>query len=171
MHAVAQSKHKDRIAVRIIGEGDFSTTLKAMIQALQLEEIVEFDNRSYPVHEIPGRLDDCHVGLVPLEISSVTDYALPLKLLEYVSLGLPVVSVRSQAIHYYFSEQDCMFFEWNQAGSLSAILDRIAEDPEMLMQYRERSVALRDRFSWAGEKVKYIALLKRLAGVPHSSAA
>jgi glycosyltransferase involved in cell wall biosynthesis len=99
---------------------------------------------------------------VPLEVSSVTDYALPLKLLEYISMGLPVVSVRNNAISYYFGQDDCIFFEWNNPRSLSAALDEIVENPQILAHYRERSIALRDRFSWAGEKKKYIALLHEL---------
>jgi glycosyltransferase involved in cell wall biosynthesis len=164
MTALAQTRHKDRISVRIIGEGDFSQALRAMIQTLNLGQIVEFDNRSYPAHSIAEQFDDCNVGLVPLEISSVTNYALPLKLLEYVSLGLPAVTVRNDAISYYFGEDDCIFFEWNDPSSLSAALDRIAEDPEILLRYRERSIALRSRFSWTAEKKKYVTLLRQLTG-------
>jgi glycosyltransferase involved in cell wall biosynthesis len=166
MNALAQVRRGDKIAVKIIGEGDFSETLKGLIQSLNIGHMVDFDNRSYPVHSIPDQLDDCHVGLVPLEISSVTNYALPLKLLEYISLGLPVVTVRSSAISYYFSEEDCIFFEWNDVHSLSMILDRIAENPASLIRYRERSVVLRERFSWTGEKKKYVALLRQLTGIP-----
>jgi len=164
MSALAGMRHKDRIVVRIIGEGDFSPALREMIDSLGLREVVEFDNKSYPVHEIPKRLEDCNVGLVPLEISSVTNYALPLKLLEYMSLGLPVVAVRSAAISYYFSDEDCIYFEANDPRSLTATLDRIAEDPETLLRYHERSVALRERFSWAGEKTKYVKMLRHLTG-------
>jgi glycosyltransferase involved in cell wall biosynthesis len=168
MTALAQVRHKHRIVVTIIGEGDFSQALKELIDSLNLGHMVEFDNRSYPVHSIPDRIADCIVGLVPLEISSVTNFALPLKLLEYISLGLPVVSVRNQAILYYFNEDDCIFFDWDDPSSLSAVLDRIAENPEILMRYRERSVALRDRFSWTGEREKYVALLRQLTGVTES---
>jgi len=164
MTALAGVRNKDKISVKIIGEGDFSATLKEMIQSLDLANIIDFDNHCYPVHSISEQMDDCNVGLVPLEISSVTNYALPLKLLEYMSLGFPVVTVRSEAINYYFSEDDCIFFDWNDAGSLSRTLDRIAEQPEILLHYRERSVALRERFSWTGEKRKYSALLRRLSG-------
>jgi glycosyltransferase involved in cell wall biosynthesis len=163
MTALSEVRHKDRICVRIIGTGDFSQELRGIIQSLKLEQIVDFDNRSYPVNSIPDQIEDCHVGLVPLEISSVTDYALPLKLLEYISLGLPVVSVRNKAISYYFKEEDCIFFEWDDPQSLSAALDRIAENPEILIRYRDRCAALRDRFSWTGEKRKYVGLLRQLA--------
>jgi glycosyltransferase involved in cell wall biosynthesis len=162
MSALAQVRQKDRISMTIIGEGDFSEMLRGLIRSLKLENMVEFDNRTYPVHAIPERIENCNVGLVPLEISSVTDHALPLKLLEYMSLGLPVISVRNKAIGYYFSEEDCMFFSWNDPKSLTAILDRVAENPEILVRYRERSVALRGRFSWSGEKGRYIELLRTL---------
>ncbi len=165
MNAMAGIHHKDRIRLKIIGEGDFSESLKELIQSLDLGQMVEFDNHCYPVHSISEHLEDCNVGIVPLEISSVTNYALPLKLLEYMSLGLPVVTVRSDAISYYFKEEDCLFFDWNDPSSLSITLDRIAETPEILLHYRERSVILRDRFSWAGEKKKYVALLRQLTGV------
>ena len=164
MNALAEVRRKDKIKVKIIGEGDFSPTLKEMVESLNLSGMVEFDNHSYPVHSIPSLIEDCNVGLVPLEISSVTNYALPLKLLEYISMGLPVVSVRSAAICYYFGEEDCIFFDWDNPSSLSTVLDRIAEDPKILLRYRERALAIRERFSWKGEKEKYIALLYELTG-------
>lgn len=165
VHAVAKVRRKDKLALTIIGEGDFSQALEELIHSLGLDAVIDFDNRSYPVHAIPERIAECSVGLVPLEISSVTNFALPLKLLEYISLGLPVVCVRNEAIGYYFNEDDCMFFDSDDPNSLTAVLDRIAEDSECLLRYRERAVALRSRFAWSGEKQKYVTLLRDLAGV------
>jgi glycosyltransferase involved in cell wall biosynthesis len=165
MNAFAQIRHKDQISVKIIGEGDFSQPLKEMIQSLGLGQMVEFDNHDYPADSMSERIGDCNAGVVPLEISAMTNYALPMKLVEYISMGLPVVSVRNDAISYYLGEDDCIFFEWNDPRSLATTLDRIAENPDILLRYRERSVALRQRFSWAGEKKKYIALLRQLSGI------
>jgi glycosyltransferase involved in cell wall biosynthesis len=162
--ALSHIKHRERIDVKIIGEGDFSEPLKQLIRSLDLHDVVHFDNRSYPVREIPQQLADCNLGLVPLEISSITNYALPLKLLEYTSLGLPVVTVRSAAITYYFSEEDCLFYQWDDPASLAAVLDRVAQNPELLLPYRRKALALRQKFLWSKEKVKYISLLKELCG-------
>ena len=167
MNALTQVRNKSRICVEIIGEGDFSQHLKDLISSLHLQDVVHFENRSYPAHSIAARVANCHVGLVPLEVSSVTDYALPLKLVEYISMGFPVVAVRNKAIAYYLSEKDCMFFDWDKPQSLAQVIDSIAENPEILLHYRTRSIALRDRFSWAGEKQKYTDLLNRLAAVPN----
>jgi glycosyltransferase involved in cell wall biosynthesis len=164
VNGLAKVRNRDRVFLKIIGEGDFSETLKQLILSLGIGDKVEFDNQSYPVHSIAERFAECNVGVVPLEISSVTNYALPLKLLEYISLGLPVVSVRNEAISYYFKEEDCIFFDWNDPSSLSAALDRIAECPKMLMRYHQRAIELREQFGWAGEKAKYINLLRELTG-------
>lgn len=162
MLALSKMRHKDRIMVKIIGEGDFSEQLKDMITSLHLDNVVQFDNRLYPLHEIPALLADCHLGLVPLEISSITNYALSLKLLEYLSLGMPSVTVRNVALAYYFDEDDLLFYEPGDPESLCAVLDRLAVSPELFYRYQQRAVVLRERFLWSREKQKYIALLQKL---------
>ncbi len=163
MAAVSMARNKNRMHIKIIGEGDYSAKLQESIRSLKLEDVVEFDNHSYKVHSICEKISDCNVGLVPLMISSVTNYALPLKLLEYISMGLPVLTVRSYAISHYLSDQDCIFFECNDPASLAEAMDRIVENPEILLHYRERSLALRDRFTWPSEKAKYIEMLRQLS--------
>jgi glycosyltransferase involved in cell wall biosynthesis len=166
--ALSRVKQRKKIRAKIIGEGDFSAELQRLIRDHALEEVVEFDNRSYPVYEIPRRIADCNVGVVPLEISSITNYALPLKLLEYISMGLPVVTVRSVAICHYFSEEDCLFYDWNDVDSLRHLLDRLAEEPHLLERYHARAIALRHKFTWRSEREKYVALLRELAGEDRS---
>lgn len=164
VNALARVQRKDLIRCRIIGEGDFSAELRELIDSFGLTSVVEFDNKCYPVSEIPARLADCHVGIIPLELSSATNYALPLKLVEYIAMGLPVVSIRSAAITYYLKESDCLFYQWDDPASLAAVLDGLAENPGRLLEYRERSLSIRERFLWSREKQKYVDLLRRLTG-------
>ena len=100
---------------------------------------------------------------MPLEISSITNFALPLKLLEYTSLGLPVITVRNAAIGYYFDEEDCLFYQWDDVESLRRVLDGVARNPESLLHYRQKAVTLRQKFLWSKEKEKYTALLQELS--------
>ena len=164
IEALAGMQHRDRITVKIIGEGDFSAQLKDLIAANGLSKVVQFDNRMYPVQEMPRMLADCNVGLVPLEISSITEFALPLKLLEYLSMGIPSITVRSTAIGYYFGDDDCLFYRPGDVESLRTILDRLAVTPDLLLRYQKRAAVLREKFVWSREKQKYVALLHELAG-------
>jgi len=163
MLALSKVRNRDKIRVRIIGEGDFSATLADLIVSLNLQEMVCFEPKSRPFHEIPDIIADTHLGLAPLEISSITNYALPLKLVEYIALGLPVLTVRNEAIGYYFGEDDCMFYKSEDPESLRAALDNLAENPALLAHYRKRSLELRGKFLWSTEKAKYACLLKELA--------
>ena len=164
--AVAQVRHRDRIQVRIIGEGDFSAELSALILQHGVGDVVEFVNQVYPLYDIPKILSDCHVGLVPLDIgtSVVANFALPLKLAEYTCLGLPSITVRNAAIEYYFRADECMFFDSADATALARLIDRVVEQPRCLAEYRKRLAGVRDRLSWKKEKEKYIAMLRSMTG-------
>lgn len=169
--ALSRVEQRKKIRAKIIGEGDFSAELQRLIRDHALEEVVEFDNHSYPVYEIPRLIADCNVGVVPLEISSITNYALPLKLLEYIYMGFPVVTVRSVAICHYFSEEDCLFYDWHDVDSLRRLLDRVAEEPCLLERYHSRAIAMRDKYTWRTEREKYVAHLRDLAGKHRSRGA
>jgi glycosyltransferase involved in cell wall biosynthesis len=162
MEALAKVQNRDKVSLRIIGEGDFAAELKQLIASHKLGDMVAFENRTYPAHEIAAHLAEANLGIVPLDISSITNYALPLKLVEYIRMGLPVVTVHSVAINYYFDEEDCLYYQWDEAESLRALLDKIAGDPNMLLPYRQRTIGLREKFSWLKEKQKYTEMLGEL---------
>lgn len=164
LEAISQVSQRERIRVRIIGEGDFSPALRKLITNYGLSESIEFLNQAYPLHDIPQMLSDCHVGLVPLDIgtSTVANFALPLKLVEYTCLGLPSISVRNAAIDYYFSSDECLFFTSGNAAELAARIEEVADNPARLMTIRNKLELVRGRLLWSKEKAKYIELLQNL---------
>ena len=125
MHALAGMRYKDRVAVKIIGEGDFSEQLKDLIRTLDLSRIVEFDNRMYPLDEIPGRIADCNVGLVPLEISSVTNYALCLEVSVRVA-DWTIDNMQDRTGYFYYRKYPMLtartpYIHWGQATMFKAL--------------------------------------------------
>ena len=166
VEAVAQIRNRDKVNIRIIGEGDFSAKLADLILKYRVSDVIDFMNRVFPLHDLPKLLSDCHVGLVPLDVgaSSVANFALPLKLVEYTCLGMPSITVRNAAIEYYFRPDECMFFDSGDAPALAQLLDKVAENPDCLLEYRKRLEGVRERLLWSGEKEKYITMLRNLAG-------
>ena len=164
LDALTRIRNRDRIQVRIIGEGDFSATLARDIRSRGLGDVVEFVNRLYPLHEIPRVLGDCHVGLVLLGTSEIAHFVLPLKLLEYTCLGMPSIAVRNATIEHYFRSDECMFFDSGDTRALAQLIDRVAENPTCLFEYRKRLEVARERLLWKREKQKYITLLHALTG-------
>jgi hypothetical protein len=58
---------------------------------------------------------------------------------------------------------ECLFFDAGDVQALARLIDDIAEQPHRLHAYRERLPAARARLSWAGEKTKYVGMLRELA--------
>lgn len=160
--AIARLRHRERVAVRIIGEGDFSETLADLIRARDLQDTIEFLNRAFPLREIPRLLSDCHVGLVPLDMSAVANFALPLKLVEYTCLGMPSITVTNAAIRHYFRPDECLFFESGDADALARAVEGVIEEPERLLEYRKRLAGARERLQWSKERQKYVDILHGL---------
>src|SRR5262249_1341454 len=63
---LSKVRNRNRVFLRIIGEGDFAPELTEIISSLRLQDIVRFENRVYPMHEIPDQIADCNLGIVPL---------------------------------------------------------------------------------------------------------
>jgi glycosyltransferase involved in cell wall biosynthesis len=171
VEAVAKVRHKSLIRVRVIGEGDFGPTFRNLIDSRGVDHVIEFVNRVYPLREIPQVLADCQVGLVPLDVTPISDFALPLKLIEYTCLGIPSITVKTTAVCYYFKPEECILYPPGDSTALAEAMDRVVEDRSLLDELRSKLPAARERLSWSREKLRYMNILRELAGelVPSES--
>jgi glycosyltransferase involved in cell wall biosynthesis len=158
----AVKKKFNNLTLTIIGEGDYGETLKNLIAEYSLQDTVIFDNNFYPVVELPSILSFYNMGIVSYEKSPATDYNLPVKLFEYILLGLPVLTVNNSAIKYYFSDKDLIYYDSADLDSLINVLSDLCGKPEKLKDYRDRILKIRDKFLWSSEKIKYIEIIKNL---------
>ncbi|MBN4065744.1 glycosyltransferase family 4 protein [Candidatus Amoebophilus asiaticus] len=159
IEAISKVKNKDKMFLKIIGEGDCSEEVKKTIDDLELSEIVNFDNSVYPVRDLPEIIKEFHVGLVSYKLSSATDYMLPVKLLEYICVGIPSITLPNRTIRYYFKEDDCFFYDPNDFYSLTILLEKLIDNRELIVKKRENVLRIRENFLWSAEKPKYLKLL------------
>ncbi|MGC4097232.1 MAG: hypothetical protein QM706_08965 [Nitrospira sp.] len=105
-----------------------------------------------------------------IDTSTVANFALPLKLIEYACLGMPAITVRNAAIEHYFHPDECMFFNSGDSEALALMIDNVTEKRDCLAEYRNKLAKVRGRLSWRDEKNKYIATLRSLADQSESAA-
>ena len=129
------------IRLRIIGAGDYLDDLKTLSRKLRVESAISFEN-PVPIQELAAKLGEANVGLVPNNESSATHLMLPVKLLEYATLGIPVICARLRTIEHYFSEESVRYFSPNNARQLARAIQDLYLDP-----------ALRDRLSNSAARV------------------
>jgi glycosyltransferase involved in cell wall biosynthesis len=115
-----------------------------------------------PLDELACQIKSADVGIVPILYDDFTKYMLPVKLLEYVAIGKPVICSRTETIERYFDDSMVQFFS---PGSVTELAENI------LLLY-ENSVRRRDLignsnkfnlvYSWENQKRDYYQLIDSL---------
>ncbi|MGH3630670.1 MAG: glycosyltransferase, partial [Sciscionella sp.] len=93
-----------------------------------------------------------------------TELLLPVKLLEYVHMGLPVVCSRLPAICEYFSERELWLFEPGDPDDLARALRAVLADPGAAARRAARASARLRSISWEHQRARYLRLVDELTG-------
>lgn len=135
------------IRLRIIGAGDYLDELKALSRKLRVESAISFEG-PVPIQELAAKLGEANVGLVPNNESSATHLMLPVKLLEYATLGIPVICARLRTIEHYFSGKSVRYFSPNNAGQLARAIQDLYLDPALRDSLSKSAANVVKSFSW-----------------------
>jgi glycosyltransferase involved in cell wall biosynthesis len=122
------------VRLLVIGKGDHLSQAQAQVAAMKLRDRVSF-LPPVPIEELPELLAQADVGLVPNQPSAATHLMLPVKLLEYATLGIPIISARLRTVEHYFGDDAIRFFEPGNPAELAAAITELKAN-------RERGAAL-----------------------------
>jgi glycosyltransferase involved in cell wall biosynthesis len=115
-----------------------------------------------PFAEIPEKLAQAHVGIVPTLHDEFTELLLPVKLMEYIHMGLPVVSTRLPVIERYFGDGEVRFYEPGSARSLARALMDITADPEAARERARRAQVKLREIAWPEQCKTYLRMVDDL---------
>ena len=146
------------VRLNVFGQGKDQDMFTGMIKELNLESNVVYEKKLFPVHEIPKMLHEMHVGLIPNRNNVATQYMLPVKLLEYVSLGIPVVVPRLDAIRYYFDESSAGYYEPENLDDMVRALLVLYGSPEIRQRQIECAFKMLDKFGWSRHQLDLLDL-------------
>jgi glycosyltransferase involved in cell wall biosynthesis len=134
--------------LEIFGNGDAGNELEAQIKASGVEDKISFRKRMFSVGSIAQMVQGASVGLIPNRRDVSTDYMLPVKLLEYVHLGIPVIAPRLLAIQYYFGEDQVLYYEPGDVDELADSICRLYADPEKGEGLALKGAEFAKKFNW-----------------------
>ena len=123
----AMAKVADSIPAElwIYGSGDYLPVALELSSQLGIEGKVHFSGKFFPVEQIPQMVSGMDLGIIGNRHNLACDrYMLPVKLLEYVYLGVPVVAPRLAVISRYFDDTMIRFYE---AENVQQMADAIVE--------------------------------------------
>jgi glycosyltransferase involved in cell wall biosynthesis len=149
------------IRLRIIGAGDYLDELKALSRKLRVESAISFEG-PVPIQDLAAKLGEANVGLVPNNESSATHLMLPVKLLEYATLGIPVICARLRTIEHYFSGKSVRYFSPNNAGQLARAIQDLYLDPALRDSLSSSAANVVKSISWPIHSQRFCAAVDSL---------
>ncbi len=163
---IAAMKHLPGRRCAIVGGSAMHVRrMKQVAHAEGVLDRVDFQGRFSP-RKIPRFLRRARVGVCPLpaEVNSISErYTSPLKILEYMAHGLPVVasdlpSVRAIVEH----EKTGLLYPAGDVAALARAIERLLEDGALAARISRQAREAAVGYSWESRARKLIAFLETI---------
>ena len=139
-------KEKPQTKLVLLGDGPEMNQLKKIAQENKLEENVDFKGW-IDRNKIPEYLATSSIGIGPLRSTEVTKYALPIKVLEYMSAGLPIIAAKNTLPEDILEEGKNGFFINNSTELVEKIME-LLNNKELRKKMGKNSKEMVKKFDW-----------------------
>jgi glycosyltransferase involved in cell wall biosynthesis len=147
----------------IYGDGNMKSDLVALTDRLGLDDSVQFF-KPVPVTQIAGIMADADVGVVPKRADAFGNEAYSTKIMEFMSLGVPVVVSDTKVDRHYFSDSMVRFFEAGNPEALAeAVLD-VNRDAALRRRLVLHALEYATDNNWESREAAYLNLVDSLVG-------
>jgi glycosyltransferase involved in cell wall biosynthesis len=144
----------------IYGAGDYLPEAVALASHLGLEEKVHFSRTFFPVEKIPEIVAGMDLGIIGNRRNLACDrYMLPVKLLEYVYLGIPVIAPRLDVIGRYFDGTMVRFYEPENIEQMAAAIEELYRDGGQQERLARNAAAFYQKHNIRAQAERYLDLL------------
>jgi glycosyltransferase involved in cell wall biosynthesis len=163
IRAVAQlRKRNPHVRLHLWGTGDDFPRFHHLVKELGVVDTVLFNRNGFPLQELPQHLRSMDLGVVGNRRSVATDLMLPVKLMEYVSLGIPAVVPRLRTIEHYFSPDMVAFYEPENVEALAAAIERLICKPGLRASQAGQAGEFLRRHGWEQGRAELVTFYRTL---------
>jgi glycosyltransferase involved in cell wall biosynthesis len=150
----------------IYGAGEQLEPLRVLAKELGLENRVLLKGTK-PLHDIASVIENADLGVVPKRKDSFGNEAFSTKILEFMSLGVPVIVPDTAIDSYYFSDSVVKFFRANDEKSLADAILLMIKNPELRQKFIRDASEFVLKYSWDVNKSTYLNLVDSLVRSPN----
>ena len=130
----------------LLGSGNELEKLKVIVSEKNLEGSVEFKGW-IDRERIPQNISDASIGIGPLRLTDVTSRALPIKVLEYMAVSLPIIAQKGTLPDDILVNGKNGYFV-NGAEDLAEKISSLLNEPDTINQMGNKSRLMVQNFSW-----------------------
>ena len=130
----------------LLGSGTEMDKLKEIVSKNKLDNSVEFKGW-IEREKIPENIADASIGIGPLRLTEVTSRALPIKVLEYMAVSLPIIAQKGTLPNDVLENEKNGFFIENHIELAEKII-LLLNEPKKVENMGAHSLKLVQKFSW-----------------------
>jgi glycosyltransferase involved in cell wall biosynthesis len=138
-------KHSD-VKIILLGDGPEILKLKDIVKKENIESNVIFKGW-IDRKEIPQEISNATIAIGPLKKTTVTEHALPIKVLEYMASSLPIIALDGTLPSDVLQNEQNGYFVKNSTD-LSDKIIKLIEEPELVKNMSHKSLEMVQKFSW-----------------------
>jgi glycosyltransferase involved in cell wall biosynthesis len=132
-------------------EGKYFVELKNKIRKLKLEKYILFKSPT-PLEELVREINIADVGIVLAKDGIFTDSIIPVKLLEFIKMEIPVIATKTKILSHLFSSRQIYFLKANTKEEFIQAVVKLWKDrslrESLVKEYLEKN-------NWKNEEKKY----------------
>lgn len=161
------------VRLLVIGKGDHLAKVRGLAAQMKLEDRVQFA-APVPIEQLPAMLIQADVGLVPNPANAATHLMLPVKLMEYATLGIPIVAPRLRTIEHYFGDDAVSLFEAGNPSALAEAIRELCMNRQLAAERARRALSVAESLGWQRQSTRFFEAVDSLlcakgTGAPQSA--
>jgi len=146
----------------LYGTGDYLGECLKIIGENHLDDIVFASKKFFRVEDLPILLKDKALGIIGNRKSEAAKYMLPVKMMEYMAMNIPVIAPRVENISYYFDESLVCFYEPENISDLADKIIYLYEHSDERKKLSANAYGFIQKHNWQMEEKKYYSLIDEL---------
>ncbi len=151
------------VRAAIWGDGDAVNSLRRLRDRLGLAADVEIPGERFRAEQLLPRLRQVGIGIVPLRRDVFTDLMLPVKVLEYVRMGIPVVATWTPTLAYYFPSDVLTYVREPSPLAVAAAVRELLAAPQQARARAARAQALPIARAWQDREPDFVRCVEEVA--------
>jgi glycosyltransferase involved in cell wall biosynthesis len=159
VRAIAIVRDQFDVRLYLYGLGDYVDKCWELVKENGLRDVVHMTRAFFEVEDIPRLLGNKHCGVIGNRRSAISQFMIPVKMLEYMAMGIPVVVPRLENIAYYVSDQEVLFYEPGNAFDLANKISYLHEHPDKAERLVAQALTFVEKHNWQSEADKYLHLI------------
>ncbi|MCL4338134.1 glycosyltransferase family 4 protein [Patescibacteria group bacterium] len=146
---------------KIEDEGKYFHNFKFQISNFKLEKYVQI-LPPLPLEKIADKLQEADIGIVLAKNGVFTENIFPVKLLEFIQMGIPVIATRTKTLAGFFDDRQIAFLKENSPEEFARIVLNLYKHPEIRSVLAKRACKYLKTYNWEKEEKKYLEIADTL---------